>query len=135
MTKKGTKTESTISTEAGAERSEAEASVDASRGRPGRRSAEERTRAVLELLSGKATVDQLARRFGVYPATIEKWREVAVESISGALRQGDGKTPRELALERRVKDLEKAFTDVAIKKELLERFLADRPTRPGRSVK
>jgi transposase-like protein len=135
MTTKGTRKAGQNTTEAGAERSEAEASVGASRGRPGRRSTEERTNAVLELLSGKATVDQLARRFGVYPATIEKWREVAIESISGGLRQGDGKTPRELALERRVKDLERAFTDVAIKKELLERFLAERPTRPGRSVK
>lgn len=135
MTTKGTGRTREKTTEAGAERSEAEDSVDATRGRPGRRSAEERTRAVLELLSGKATVDQLARRFGVYPATIEKWREVAIESISGALRQGDGKSARELALERRVKDLERAFTDVAIKKELLERFLAERPTRPGRSVK
>jgi hypothetical protein len=31
-------------------------------GRPGRRSVEDRTQAVLELLAGKATVDQLARR-------------------------------------------------------------------------
>jgi hypothetical protein len=33
-----------------------------SRGRPGRRSVEDRQRAVLELMAGKATVDQLARR-------------------------------------------------------------------------
>ena len=135
MTTKGTGATKETTTAAGAERSEAEAAVGARRGRPGRRSGEERTQAVLELLSGKATVDQLARRFGVYPATIEKWREVAIESMTGALRQGEGKTSREVALERRVKDLERAFTDVAIKKELLERFLAERPTRPGRSVK
>lgn len=116
---------------AGAERSEAEAAAEA-RGRPGRRSAEERTDAVLELLSGKASVDQLARRFGVYPSTIEKWREVALEGVAGALRQGSGKSPREAMLEKKLKDLERAFTDVAIKKELLERFLSERPTRPGR---
>jgi len=102
------------------------------RGRPGRRSADERTAAVLELLSGKASVDQLARRFGVHASTIEKWRETALAGVGTALRQGSGKTPRELQLEKRVKDLERAFTDVAIKKELLERFLAERPTRPGR---
>jgi transposase-like protein len=136
MTTKGTGKKKEKAGEAGAERSEAEASPEAAtRGWPGRRSAEERTGAVLELLSGKTTVDQLARRFGVYPSTIEKWREVAIESMQGALRQGNGKTPRELELERRVKDLERAFTDVAIKKELLERFLAERPTRPGRFVK
>ena len=106
MTTKGTGATKETTTAAGAERSEAEAAVGARRGRPGRRSAEERTQAVLELLSGKATVDQLARRFGVYPATIEKWREVAIESMTGALRQGEGKTSREVALERRVKDLD-----------------------------
>ena len=40
-------------------------SPDVRRGRPGRRSAEDRRDAVLQLLSGKATVDQLAMRYGV----------------------------------------------------------------------
>jgi hypothetical protein len=59
-------------------RSEAEAAPDVRRGRPGRRSAEERTSAVVELLSGKTTVDQLARRFGAHAGTVERWREVAI---------------------------------------------------------
>ena len=121
-----------VSAGTGAERSEAEVSADVRRGRPGRRSVEERTGAVLELLAGKASVDQLARRFGVYPATIEKWRQDALEGAATALRQGSGKSPREVELEKRLKDLERAFTDVAIKKELLERFLSERPTKPGR---
>jgi transposase len=116
----------------GGERSEPEEPIDARRGRPGRRSAEERTQAVLALMAGKASVDQLARRFGVHPTTIEKWRELALEGVSSALRQGGGKSPEVTALEKRCKQLERAFTDVAIKKELLERFLAERPTRPGR---
>jgi transposase len=118
------------SVETGAERSEAEASTDGRRGRPGRRSVEDRASAVLELLSGKASIDQLARRFGVHPSTVEKWRQDALDGMAVALRQGTGKSGRELELEKRVKDLERAFTDVAIKKELLERFLAERPTRP-----
>ena len=118
------------SVEVGAERSEAEASTDERRGRPGRRSVEERASAVLELLSGKASIDQLARRFGVHPATVEKWRQDALDGMAVALRQGTGKSGREVELEKRIKDLERAFTDVAIKKELLERFLAERPTRP-----
>jgi transposase len=118
------------SVEAGAERSEAEASTDDRRGRPGRRSVEDRASAVLELLAGKASIDQLARRFGVHPSTVEKWRQDALDGMAVALRQGTGKSGRELELEKRVKDLERAFTDVAIKKELLERFLAERPTRP-----
>ena len=119
------------SVEIGAERSEAESSTDERRGRPGRRSVEDRASAVLELLSGKASTDQLARRFGVQPTTVERWRQDALEGMSVALRQGSGKSSREIQLEKRVKDLERAFTDVAIKKELLERFLSQRPTRPG----
>ena len=45
------------------------------RGRPGRRGAEEKTQAVLELLSGKTAIDFLARRFGVREQTAEQWRE------------------------------------------------------------
>jgi transposase len=130
VTKKGKVEPVVRSVEAGAERSEAEASTDERRGRPGRRSVEDRASAVLELLSGKASIDQLARRFGVHPSTVEKWRQDALDGMAVALRQGTGKSGREVELEKRVKDLERAFTDVAIKKELLERFLAERPTRP-----
>ena len=123
-----------LAADAGAERSEAEASAAAAdRGRPGRRTTEERTRAVLDLLSGKATVDQLAKRFGILPATIERWREVALEGLEQSLRQGTGRTGRELELERKLESLEKAFTNLAIKHELVERALEERPSRPGRS--
>jgi transposase-like protein len=123
---------------AGAERSEAEgtatiASPEVRRGRPGRRSAEERTRAVLELLSGRATVDQLAFRFGVQAETIERWREQALSAIEGALREGTSLSGRERELERQVRDLEKTVTSLAIQRELLQRAVAERPTRPGRS--
>jgi transposase-like protein len=121
------------STTRGAERSEAETLDGAARGRPGRRSTAERTEAVLALLSGKATVDQLARRFGVRAATVEGWREQALEGISESLRQGTGKSSHELELERDLASLEKAFTHLAIKHELVERALKDRPSRPGRS--
>lgn len=58
----------------GAERGEAQEPADGTwRGRPGRRSAEDHTAAVMDLLSGKATVDHLAARFGVRPEVIEKW--------------------------------------------------------------
>ena len=110
-----------------------EASVGVTRGRPGRRSTEERTQAVVELLSGKASVDQVARRFGVHAATVEKWREIAVESIAGGLRQGTSKSARERELEKQVRSLERAFTDLAIRHELVQRALKDRPTRPVRS--
>lgn len=116
----------------GSERS-GEPSAASRRGRPGRRTAEDRTNAVLELLSGKSTVDALARRFGVKEETIEKWRAHALEGLERAMRQRDGRTARERELERENKALREAFTDLAIRHELRERALKDRPTRPGRS--
>jgi len=102
------------------------------RGRPGRRSTEERTQAVLELLSGKATVDQLAFRFGVQASTVQRWREVALEAVEAALRQGSSKTSLEFELEKRLRSLEKAFTDLAIRHEIVQKALSQRPTRPGK---
>lgn len=106
------------------------------RGRPGRRSAEEKTHAVLELLSGKTTVDSVARRFGVREQTVEQWRQDAVASIAAAMRQGDGKSAGERALEKELHGLKKAFTDLAIRHELVKQALEVRPpSRPGRSAK
>jgi len=107
------------------------------RGRPGRRSAEERRRAVLELLAGKATLDQLASRFGVNPETVESWRVDALAGIEQALRRGTAKTPYELELERENKDLKHALTENAIDRALLKRALDQerkgRPSPPTRS--
>ncbi|MGC3998577.1 MAG: hypothetical protein QM767_14370 [Anaeromyxobacter sp.] len=72
------------------EAAKAAAAPENVRGRPGRRSAEDRRRAVLELLGGKATVDQVAMRFGVLPETVEGWRADALAGIDAALRQGTG---------------------------------------------
>jgi transposase-like protein len=131
--KKGAMDVSKVPAAAGAERSDAEVAAGGRRGRPGRRSAEERTRAVLELLSGKATVDQLARRFGVYAETVERWREIALQSIEGALRQGSARSAEQLEVERQLKSLERAFTDLAIRHELVQRALKERPSPPRRS--
>jgi hypothetical protein len=64
---------------------------------------------------------------------VEGWREIALEGIGQAMRQGTGKSARELEVEKKLKSLERAFTDLAIRHELVERFLAERPTRPGKS--
>jgi transposase-like protein len=107
--------------------------VGVRRGRPGRRSTEERTQAVLELLSGKASVDQIAFRFGVQPSTVQRWREMALEAVEASLRQGSAKTSQELALEKKLRGLERAFTDLAIRHELVQKALAmRRPSRPGK---
>lgn len=118
--------------EAGTERSEVESQASM-RGAPGRRSVEDRRQAVLQVLSGKASVDQVAQRLGVHPETVEKWRDLALEGIDEAMRQGGGKSARERELEKKLDVLEAAFTDLAIRNELAERALRSRPSRPGKS--
>jgi transposase len=119
---------------AGAERSEAEDPAGAEwRGRPGRRTAEERTTAVMDLLAGKATVDQLATRFGVHPEIIEKWRALALDAVAAVMRQGSSRSSRESDLEKKLKSLERAFADLAIRHELVQRAIDERPSRPGKS--
>lgn len=107
------------------------------RARPGRRTVEERQRAVLELLAGKATVDQIARRLGVHASTVEGWRQDALVGVEQALRRGSGKSAAELELERKHRDLEKVVTTLSIQKCLLEQALEierkERPTGPARS--
>jgi transposase-like protein len=107
------------------------------RARPGRRTVEERQEAVLELMAGKATVDQIARRLGVHASTVEGWRQDAFDGVAQALRRGSGKTAAELELERKHRDLEKVVTTLSIQKCLLEQALeierAGRPIVPARS--
>lgn len=107
------------------------------RARPGRRTVEERQRAVLEVMAGKATVDQIARRLGVHASTIEGWRQDALVGVEQALRRGSGKSAAELELERKHRDLEKVVTTLSIQKCLLEQALEierkERPTKPARS--
>jgi transposase-like protein len=107
------------------------------RARPGRRSVEERQAAVLELMAGKATVDQIARRLGVHASTVEGWRQDALAGVAQALRRGTGKTAAELELERKNRDLEKVVTTLSVQKCLLEQALeverAGRPIVPARS--
>jgi transposase-like protein len=113
------------------------ASMEVVRGRPGRRSAADREEAVLALMSGKASVDQLARRFGVQPETIEGWQTEALEGMREAMRRGTGRSEREAELEREVKLLRETVTDSAIAQALLKRALEEerkgRPTVPARS--
>ena len=105
--------------------------------RPGRRTVEEREQAVLDLLGGKASVDQIARRLGVQSSTVEGWRDDAMGGIAEALRRGSGKTVRELELEREVRELREVVTESAIKSALLTRALdaerQGRPSGPARS--
>ena len=105
------------------------------RGRPGRRTVEERRRAVLELLGGKATVDQVAMRFGVLPQTVESWRQDALAGIDAAMKQGTGKSARELELEAEVEVLRETALNATMQVTLLQKAMGinPRPSRPARS--
>ena len=101
------------------------------RGRPGRRSAQDRHSAVLEILQGKATIDQVARRLGVHPETVEGWKETALEGMTAALQRGDGPSPRERELEKENGTLRDALTRSAMQVELLQRELGIPNARPS----
>lgn len=92
---------------------------------------------MLELMAGKATVDQIARRLGVHASTVEGWRQDALAGVEQALRRGSGKPASELELERKYRDLERVVTTLSIQKCLLEQALdierAGRPIEPARS--
>jgi transposase-like protein len=112
-------------------------SVEAVRARPGRRSVAERHEAVMQVLAGKATIDQIATRLGVVPETVEGWRQDALAGMEEALRRGSGKSGRELELEAQLRELRAALTETAISKALLEQALKkerdQRPFEPRRS--
>ena len=53
-------------------------------------------------------------------------------AIGEAMRRGT-KSPREVELEKKLNTLEKAFTDLAIRHELVQNALKSRPSPPGTS--
>jgi hypothetical protein len=89
------------------------------RRRPGRRAVEDRTEALLALLAGEASVDQLALRYGVRKETVEGWRAEALADVEAGLRHG-GKSPRERELEKEPDVAKAALTRAIVQKELLE---------------
>ena len=106
------------------------------RGRPGRRSKEEKRQAVLALLSGKASVDQLARQYGVSAETITGWRDRALVGIDEVLASGEASSVRERDLEREVRDLREALGRVTLEREMAMKVVEEwkrtgRPTRPA----
>ena len=108
------------------------------RGRPGRRTVAARREAVLKLLSGRASVDQVARQYGVLSETVEGWRDAALAGIEQALVIGDGRTQRERELERQVKELKDALGDAMVERAVAIRAVEEwkqqtRPSRPTRS--
>jgi len=98
----------------------------------------EKRQAVLALLSGKASVDQLARQYGVSAETVAGWRDQALVGIEEVLSHGDTHTARERELERENQDLREAVARVSVERALAMQAVEEwkrtgRPTRPARS--
>ena len=117
-----------------------ELEVDATvvRGRPGRRTVAEKRDAVMRLLSGRATADQLARQYGVLPETVLGWRDAALAGIESALASGDNRSERERALELEVRTLKETLGQATVDRALAIRAVEEwkqqsRPSRPTRS--
>ena len=111
---------------------------EVARGRPGRRSAAERREAVMALLAGKASIDQLAKQYGVHPSTVEGWRDAAVAAVEQAMVVGGGPTKRERELEQKVEQLQSALALATLERSVAlqgveEWKRASRPSRPARS--
>ena len=108
------------------------------RGRPGRRSAAERREAVMALLAGKASVDQVAKQYGVLPSTVEGWRDAAVAAVEQAMVVGGGPSAKERELEREVSQLRSALAQATLERAIAMQGVdewkrASRPSRPARS--
>lgn len=102
---------------------------DVRRGRPGRRSTQDRLEAVLALIAGKKSIDQLARQFGVSAGTIESWRSQALAGIEDALRSGPRRSEHERELERENASLKEALTDTSIQLALIKQAIKNREQR------
>lgn len=122
-----------------AEPSTGEAAGGAHRGRPGRRTLADRQEAVMQVLSGKASIDQVASRMGVYAKTVEQWRDQALAGMSEALLRGDVGTPRERELQREVDELRETLKDVSVRyalaQQAVDKLVGKGPTQPARSRK
>lgn len=107
------------------------------RGRPGKRSIQEKQQAVLDVVSGKATVAQIAKRLCVLPETVESWKEDGLAAMEGAFRQGPSQSEEDKKLAAENAQLKRVVVKLEMQKELLENALETernkRPTRPGRS--
>lgn len=92
---------------------------------------------MLALLSGKKSVDALAKQFRVSVATIESGRAAAMAGIEASMRRGNEPSQHERALERENASLKEALTDTSIQLALIKQAIrnreAQRPSQPPNS--
>lgn len=107
------------------------------RGRPGRRTVADRRQAVLDILTGKASIDQVAAKYGVLPNTVVGWRDEALAGIDQVLARGNARTPRERELELENRQLREIVSTLSVEKSLALKAIEEwkqhsRPSRPAR---
>jgi transposase len=102
-------------------------------------SAEEKLRIVEETLTGGDSVSAVARRHGVAPNLLYRWRRLMTEGGAVAVRADDGVTGNGEVrrLEERVRELERQLgrktLEAEILKEALAKSRAKKPTLLARS--
>ena len=103
--------------------------------------ASEKLRIVEETLSGEESVSAVARRNGVAPNLLFRWRRLMLEGGSIAVRSDDSVTSNRTVrqLEDRVRELERQLgrktLEVEILKEALEKSRSKKPTLHALSLK
>ncbi|MBE7439200.1 MAG: transposase [Spirochaetales bacterium] len=76
---------------------------------------EMREKLLLELVSGQKSVAQIAQREGIHPQTLRNWKK---EAAAGNFEANHG---QELALRRRIAELEGALADTALQNHILKK--------------
>ncbi len=74
---------------------------------------------VLELMSGKKSLAQLAKAYGVHPNSILLWKKTLLERGADAFEERSGSS----GLERRTADLEQLLGKKEVEIALLKNFL------------
>ena len=102
-------------------------------------SAAEKLRVVEETLDGRETVSAVARRNGVAPNLLYRWRRLMLEGGAVAVSDDDGVTGNRQVrqLEERVRELERQLGRKTLENEILKETLAKsgakKPTLLARS--
>lgn len=108
-------------------------------GRRRRWTASEKLRIVEETLDGRSSISVVARRHGVAPNLLYRWRRLMLEGGSVAVADDDDVTSNKVVrqLEERVRELERQLgrkvLEAEILRDALERSRSKKPILLGRS--
>ena len=84
---------------------------------------EQKLEVVLAVLKGTYSTEEAARRYGVSPQSIHRWKNQFLQGGREALKNGKkGKTPREKQLERELWEAKRVIAEQAIAIEVLKKI-------------